>query len=85
MNGKDTLLSAPNSGSVVMGSPVPSGPFPSPALNALITYALAEATWAEKAIHATMTASLRKHHEYHSHMHLAIARRLEELKELTEP
>ena len=64
-------------------SPVPSVPLPSPTLNALITYALAEATWAEQAIHPAMTPTLRKHHVYHSHMHLMIARRLEELKEIT--
>jgi hypothetical protein len=52
-----------------------------PTLNALITFALAEATWAEQAIHPTMTPTLRRHHEHHAHMHHTIARRLEDLKE----
>jgi hypothetical protein len=53
-----------------------------PSLSTLITFALAEATWAEQAIHPTMTATLRRHHEHHAHMHHVIAQRLEELKEL---
>lgn len=56
--------------------------FPSPTLNALISYALAEVIWAEESIHASMAEQLRKHHEQHAFMHLTIARRLEELKEL---
>src|SRR5688572_21883955 len=52
-----------------------------PTLDALITFALAEATWAERAIHPTMSSILRRHHERHIFMHLTIARRLEELKE----
>jgi hypothetical protein len=82
MNTRDKEVQPHFSGAVVIGSPVPSGQLPAPTLNALITYALSEANWAEKAIHSTMTNSLRRHHEYHSHMHLTIARRLEELKEL---
>ena len=54
----------------------------SPTLNTLISYALAEVTWAKESLHATMTVHLRKHHEQHAFMHLTIARRLEELKEL---
>lgn len=67
----------------LISSPIFSGPLPAPTLNALISYALAEATWAEQAIHPAMTPTLRKHHNYHIHMHLMIARRLEELKEIT--
>jgi hypothetical protein len=83
MTSKATPFPAPISGSVLRGSPVPAGLQPAPTLNVLISYALAEANWAEQAIHPTMTGLLRKHHEYHVHMHLTIARRLEELKELT--
>jgi hypothetical protein len=83
MTSKVTPFPAQMLDSVLMGSPVPSGASPSPTLNALISYALAEASWAQKAIHPTMTGPLRQYHEYHVHMHLTIARRLEELKELT--